>query len=127
MDEIQSEYWNATSTTLHSVVAYYKDGENLIHRNIVFVSDLNHHNSTAFVAILRNLTPMLQDAFFGLKYIHYWTDNLRSTVTDISSTTYTITSHYIEFMLTGIISKWDMARPRAIEYVVHVKGPPQKQ
>lgn len=60
MDDIQSAYWNATSITLHPVVAYYKDGENLIHRNIVFVSDLNHHNSTAVVAILLNLIPMLQ-------------------------------------------------------------------
>jgi hypothetical protein len=115
MDEIQSAYWNATSITLHPVVAYYKDGENLIHRNIVFVSDLNHHNSTAVVAILRNLIPMLQDAFFGLKYIHYWTDSPSSQyVTDISSTTYTITSHYMAFLLTGIISKWDMARARAM-------------
>jgi hypothetical protein len=40
MDEIQSAYWNATSVTLHPVVAYYRLSENgdLEHKNFVFVS-----------------------------------------------------------------------------------------
>ena len=102
MDEIQSAYWNATSITLHPVVAYYKDGENLIHKNIVFVSDLNYHNSTAGVAILRNLIPILQDAFFELKYIHYWTDSPSSQYRNI----YIFNHIYNHFSLYGIYAAW---------------------
>lgn len=113
MDEIQSAYWNATSITLHPVVAYYKDGENLIHKNIVFVSDLNHHNSTAVVAILRNLIPMLQDAFFGLRYIHYWTDSPSSQYRN----RYIFNHIYNHFSLYGIFADWNYFE------VGHGKGP----
>lgn len=54
MDEIQSAYWNATSVTLHPVVAYVQPAENepLQHKNFVFVSNLNHHNSTVVIRII---------------------------------------------------------------------------
>jgi hypothetical protein len=79
MDEIQSAYWNATSVTLHPVVAYYRetDGGDLLHHNMVYTSDLNNHNSTAVLAILRSLVPQLKK-IPGENMIHYWTDSLSS-------------------------------------------------
>jgi hypothetical protein len=77
LDEIQSAYWNATSVTLHPVVAYYRRSENeaLEHKNFVFVSDLNHHNSTAVLTILHKLMPLLKAQIPGMNTVHYWTDS----------------------------------------------------
>jgi hypothetical protein len=77
MDKMQSAYWNATSVTLHPVVAYYRlsENEDLEHKNFVFVSDLNHHNSTAVLTILHKLLPILKVQIPGINTIHYWTDS----------------------------------------------------
>ena len=75
MDEIQSAYWNQTQATLHPVVVNFKGAENLLHRNFVYVSDINHHNSTAVIAILKLLVPELKKTFPGLLAVHYWTDS----------------------------------------------------
>lgn len=77
MDEIQSAYWNATSVTLHPVVAYYRESEggDLLHHNMIYISDLNHHNSTAVLAILRLLVPQLKVKIPVVNMIHYWTDS----------------------------------------------------
>jgi len=64
MDEIQSAYWNATSVTLHPVVVYYwSDNDNIEHKNFIYVSDVNHHNSTAVLTILQKLMYELQQQF----------------------------------------------------------------
>jgi hypothetical protein len=62
---------------LHPVVAYYRlsENEDLEHKNFVFVSDLNHHNSTAVLTILHKLLPVLKVQIPGINTIHYWTDS----------------------------------------------------
>ncbi|XP_063953816.1 uncharacterized protein LOC135153700 [Lytechinus pictus] len=74
--EIQSAYWNSTSTTLHPTVTYYRDEDGkLQHKSIVFVSDLGDHNSKAVMAILNKLVPILKTHIPDLRKIHYWTDS----------------------------------------------------
>lgn len=76
LDEIQSAYWNATSITLNPVVAYHRDeNRDLEHRNFVFVPNVNHHNVTAVLAILRKLTVAVKETFTDATMIHYWTDS----------------------------------------------------
>lgn len=57
-DEVQSAYWNSTGVTLHPVVAYYKEEEELKHKNLIFVSDVTNHNSTVVVTILKKTSPL---------------------------------------------------------------------
>lgn len=52
-NRFQSAYWNSTGVTLHPVVAYYKEEEELKHKNLIFVSDVTNHNSTVVVTILK--------------------------------------------------------------------------
>jgi hypothetical protein len=76
MDEIQSAYWNATSVTLHPVVVYYRsDNDNIEHKNFIYVSDVNHHNSTAVLTILQKLMYELKQQFPDANFVHYWTDS----------------------------------------------------
>ena len=76
MDEIQSTYWNATSVTLHPVFVYYRsDNDSIEHKNFIYVSDINHHNSTAVLTILQKLMYELKQLFPDANFVHYWTDN----------------------------------------------------
>jgi len=52
-DEIQSAYWNSTAVTLHPVVVYYRLGEDLEHKNYIYVSDVTNHNAFAVYTILK--------------------------------------------------------------------------
>lgn len=74
-DEIQSAYWNSTGVTLHPVVVYYKNGEDIQHTNFIYVSEVTNHNSVAVYTILKKLVPNLKSLFPDLKLIHYWTDS----------------------------------------------------
>ena len=76
MDEIQSAYWNATSATLHPVVIYFRNETGgITHKNVVYVSDVNHHNATAVTAILKKLVPEVKFFSPEVTHIHYWTDS----------------------------------------------------
>lgn len=75
-DEIQSAYWNSTNVTLHPVVAHRKSPSgDLEHKNYVFISDVNHHNSRAVVAIIQKLVPLIQADLPTVTKVHYWTDS----------------------------------------------------
>ncbi|XP_048256959.1 uncharacterized protein LOC125382708 [Haliotis rufescens] len=74
MDEIQSAYWNPTNVTLHPVVVYYKL-DILVHKNFIYVSDVNQHNSTAVLTILKLMLPELNTTFPYATHVHYWTDS----------------------------------------------------
>ncbi|XP_048245740.1 uncharacterized protein LOC124116006 [Haliotis rufescens] len=74
MDEIQSAYWNPTNVTLHPVVVYYKL-DKLVHKNFIYVSDVNQHNSTAVLTILKRMLPELKTTFPDATHVHYWTDS----------------------------------------------------
>ncbi|KAH3861008.1 hypothetical protein DPMN_023934 [Dreissena polymorpha] len=52
-DEVHSAYWNSKGVTLHPVVAYYKEEEELKHKNLIFVYDVTNNNSTVVVTILK--------------------------------------------------------------------------
>ncbi|XP_048247076.1 uncharacterized protein LOC125377504 [Haliotis rufescens] len=77
MDEIQSAYWNPTNVTLHPVVVYYK-ADKLDNKNFIYVSDVNQHNSTAVLTILKLMLPELKTTFPYATYVHYWTDSSSS-------------------------------------------------
>ena len=75
-DEIQSAYWNSTNVTLHPVVAHRQSlPGNIEHKNYVFVSDVNQHNSRAVVAIIQKLVPLIKADLPTVTKIHYWTDS----------------------------------------------------
>ena len=45
LNEIQSAYWNQTTVTLHPTVIYYKQGQELKRKSLIFVSDEERHNA----------------------------------------------------------------------------------
>ena len=64
MDEIQSAYFDATAVTLHPIVLYFKNELSEIdHKNFIFVSDINHQNASAVLAIYIHLCLMLRPCF----------------------------------------------------------------
>ena len=77
-DAVQSAYWNQATVTLHPCVVYYKEGEQLKHKSYVYVSHLNHHNSSMVIAILKALIKKDLQALIserGIEMVHYITDS----------------------------------------------------
>ena len=77
-DAVQSAYWNQATVTLHPCVVYYKEGEQLKHTSYVYVSHLNHHNSSMVIAILKALIKKDLQALIserGIEMVHYITDS----------------------------------------------------
>ncbi|CAC5405224.1 unnamed protein product [Mytilus coruscus] len=75
VEEIQSAYWNQTSVTIHPVVVYYKvDGNELLHKSIVVISDEMGHNSATVLSIIDQIIPEIKQLLPTVECIHYWTD-----------------------------------------------------
>ena len=55
LDEIQSTYWKQTSVTLHPTVIYYKHGQELLHKSVIFVSDEERHNAVLVYTFIKEL------------------------------------------------------------------------
>ena len=77
-DSVQSAYWNQATVTLHPCVIYYKEGEELRHKSLVYVSELNHHNSSMVLAIIKSLMKQELPQLLSEKdvqMVHYITDS----------------------------------------------------
>ena len=57
LDEIQSAYWNQTTITLHPTVICYKQGQELKHKSLIFVSDEERHNAVMVFTFMKELIP----------------------------------------------------------------------
>ena len=76
LDEIQSAYWNQTTITLHPTVIYYKQGQELKHKSLIFVSDEQRHNALLVFTFMKELIPHIREVFGNIiGRIHYWTDS----------------------------------------------------
>ena len=75
LEEIQSAYWNQTSVTLHPVVIYYKENEELKHKSIVVISDEMSHSASTVCTILDDLLPQIKAIVPNCSKVHYWTDS----------------------------------------------------
>ena len=76
LDEIQSAYWNQMTVTLHPIVIYYKHGQELLHKLVIFVSDEERHNAVLVYTFIKELISHIRNTFEkDITYIHYWTDS----------------------------------------------------
>lgn len=74
-DEIQSAYFNQTSVTLHPVVLYFKENNELKHKSIVIVSDTLGHNANTVVTFMDTIISEVKQVVPNVKVCHYWTDS----------------------------------------------------
>ena len=72
LDEIQSAYWNQTTVTLHPTVIYYKQGQELKHKSLIFVSDEERHNAVLVFTFMKELIPHIREDFWQ----HHWSYTL---------------------------------------------------
>ena len=81
LDEIQSAYWNQTSVTLYPTVISYKDGQELLHKSVIFVSDEERHSAVLVYTFIpgKELSSHIRNTFEkDITCIHYWTDSSAS-------------------------------------------------
>ena len=79
LGEIQSAYWNQTTVTLHPTVICYKQGQELKHKSLIFVSDEERHNALLVFTFMKELIPHIREVFGNIiGRIHYWTDSPNS-------------------------------------------------
>ncbi|CAC5359819.1 unnamed protein product [Mytilus coruscus] len=72
VEEIQSAYWNQTSVTIHPVVVYYKvDGDELLHKSIVVISDEMGHDSATVLSIVDQIIPENKTASSNCRILDY--------------------------------------------------------
>ena len=58
-EQIKSAYWSQTQTILHPLLAYYKQGDKLVHQSYVFVSDEPSHDAIFVFALIKKPVPTL--------------------------------------------------------------------
>lgn len=74
-DEIQSAYFNQTGVTLHPVVIYYMQNNELKHKSIVIVSDTLAHNAHTVVTFLDTIHKEVKQIIPDIEVCHFWTDS----------------------------------------------------
>ena len=73
-DAVQGWHWDASQATVHPFVAYFREGENVVHQSFCFISDGLKHNAAMVHCFVHDLIPALKARIPGLKKIHYWSD-----------------------------------------------------
>lgn len=77
-DSIQNQYYNQTQTTIHPAVYYFKDGDELKHKSLVFVSDSLVHDSLFVYCVIKKLISIIKKDVPNLKHVEYFTDGAPS-------------------------------------------------
>lgn len=102
-DEIQTAYFDKCSVTLHPVVIYTKDKENMVgHTSYIYVSDTPAHNSGTVYAFLKRITDTLKQTRPEIECIHYVTDSPTSQYQN-KSMIYIVANHHD---LLGLRASW---------------------
>ena len=74
-DEIQSYHWNTQQCSLHQLVIYYKDDNDVLkHISYCFISDNITHDVTYVYKIFQLIIPILKTKFPNLSKLHLFTD-----------------------------------------------------
>ena len=60
-EEVQSLHWSQTQATLYPVVIYRKESDNIIEKQLVYISDDLHHNSSFVEFVNEALHKYYQD------------------------------------------------------------------
>ena len=102
-DEVQSAYFDKGSVTLHPVVTYYKDSDNILqHTSRVYISDTAAHTSGTVYAFMKVITDHIKRDHPETKCIHYVTDSPTSQYRN--QYTMYITAYHEKYF--GIKASW---------------------
>ncbi|ESO09924.1 hypothetical protein HELRODRAFT_167749 [Helobdella robusta] len=73
-DAIQSHHWSNTQVTLHPIVLYYRDDENLSVKSVCMISDCLDHNVSAVYAFQKHLINYVKQNLKNVTLIKYFSD-----------------------------------------------------
>ena len=113
VEEPQKAYWNKDSVSLHTMVAYFPDGNAKTIQSCVAISNIQTHNATVVYSILRKVVPLLKEECPNLAKIHYLTDSPTSQYRN-KTMFQVVCDHEEDF---GILARWNYLE------VWHGKGP----
>ena len=113
VEEPQKAYWNKDSVSLHTMVAYFPDGNVKTIQSYVAISNVQTHNATAVYCILQKVMPLLKEECPNLVRIHYLTDSPTSQYRN-KTIFQVLCDHEEDF---GIAARWNYLE------VGHGKGP----
>ena len=61
---------------MHPTVIYYKHGQELLHKSVIFVSDEERHNAVLVYTFIKELISHIRNTFEkDIACIHFWTDS----------------------------------------------------
>lgn len=72
--EIQSAYFSTINVTLYTAVVWYRDGETVISKSYVVVSDDLAHDKRSVYAFNKVIIDNLKENGIPINHIHYFTD-----------------------------------------------------
>ena len=73
-DAIQGWHWDASQATVHPFVAYFREGDGVVHQSFCVISDGLKHNAAMVHCFLKELIPALKARIPGLEKVHYFSD-----------------------------------------------------
>lgn len=76
-DAVQGFHYNNDQCTVHPAVFYYKEGNEMKHRNIVLLSDCTTHDTAAVYILQQTVIPEIKKVCPNVKKIYYFTDGAK--------------------------------------------------
>lgn len=77
-NSIQSQFFSMRQTTLHPVVIYWKQNDELLHKSFVYVSDVMKHDTIFVYCVQQKLMEEIKKVLPTVNRIHYYTDGCAS-------------------------------------------------
>ena len=59
-DEVQGAHWTNNQATVHPIVIYYKENEELISKSFCIISDSLKHDAVAVHSFIRGILPKIK-------------------------------------------------------------------
>ncbi|XP_045024477.1 uncharacterized protein LOC116922580 isoform X1 [Daphnia magna] len=73
-DEVQGAHWTNNQATVHPIVIYYKENEELISKSYCIISDSLKHDAVAVHSFIRGILPKIKTVIPNLKKVFFFSD-----------------------------------------------------
>ena len=101
-DAAQGFHWENSQCTVHPLVFYYRQNNEILHQSYCFLSDSTKHSTATVFSFLKVLLPSLKNSFPRLLKIHYFSDGCAGQYKN----KYNFTNLYHHFNDFGLAAEW---------------------
>lgn len=101
-DAVQGYHWNNSQATLHPIVIYIKENNQLISKSYCVISDHLRHDTNTVHAFMSSVIPLLKQDFPSVNKCLYFSDGAGSQYKNFKNIC-NLSHHYLDY---GLQAEW---------------------